>query len=158
MDIFWLEGWDKLDWKQCLIKNVKSISVDIELIKSLKKTSENKIISSKELSLRTETMGSKISLSYDSVRELLEALAISKGFKIYEHICYTAFLKEIVKHSSLADEFDELRKIRNDINYYGKDVSLEEAKVVLDRLDKLLKEVKILLEWGWKTNLISPSK
>lgn len=135
-----------MDWKQCLIKNVKSISVDIELIKSLKKTSENKIISSKELSLRTETIGSKISLSYDSVRELLEALAISKGFKIYEHICYTAFLKEIVKHSSLAEEFDELRKIRNDINYYGKDVSIEEAKVVLDRLDKFLKEVKILLE------------
>ena len=37
----------------------------------------------------------------------------------------------------LAEEFDELRLIRNDINYYGKEVSIIEAKEVLKRLENL---------------------
>ena len=37
-----------------------------------------------------------------------------------------------------ADKFDELRKIRNSINYYGKNVSKEEA-------EQIIKDLKLLI-------------
>ena len=127
-----------MNWNTCLRqREAKPIKPDIEMAASLEKTSANKAFSSQLLELKEETVASKISLDYDSVRELLEAITLRNGFKIYNHICYTGFLKEIMKQTELAEEFDELRVIRNDINYYGKEVSVTEAKEVLKRLENL---------------------
>ena len=127
-----------MNWNTCLRqKEAKPIKPDLEMAASLEKTSANKVFSSQLLELKEETAASKISLHYDSVLELLEAIALRKGFKIYNHICYTGFLKEILKETGPAEEFDELRIIRNDINYYGKEVSIIEAKEVLKRLENL---------------------
>ena len=127
-----------MNWNTCLRqKEAKVIKPDLEMATSLEKTSANKAFSSQLLELKEETVASKISLQYDSVRELLEAIALRHGFKIYNHVCYTGFLKEILKENDLAEEFDELRIIRNDINYYGKEVSVIEAKEVLKRLEHL---------------------
>ena len=41
---------------------------------------------------------------------------IQKGFKIYNHECYTAFLKQVIEKSDLGEDFDEIRKIRNAVN------------------------------------------
>ncbi|MBI4016529.1 MAG: hypothetical protein HY363_02440 [Candidatus Aenigmarchaeota archaeon] len=41
--------------------------------------------------------------------------ALRKGYKIYNHVCYTAFLKEILHNETLAEEFNELRLVRNDV-------------------------------------------
>ncbi len=54
-------------------------------------------------------------------------------------------MKEILNESIKGDEFDELRKIRNGINYYAKDISVEEAKDVLERIKKLREEIVKLL-------------
>ena len=127
-----------MNWNTCLRqREAKPIKPDIEMAASLEKTSANKAFSSHLLELKEETVSSKISLHYDSVRELLEAITLRKGFKIYNHICYTGFLKEILKETELAEEFDDLRVIRNDINYYGKEVSVIEAKDVLKMLENL---------------------
>lgn len=92
------------------------------------------------------TLASKISLAYDFLRELLEALTLNKGFKIYNHECYAAFLKEILNESDLGDGFNEVRKIRNDINYYGQDISIKEAKTTVDHIKNLKKAIKSLLK------------
>lgn len=135
-----------MDFKECIKKKIaKEVKKDEELISSLLKTSQNKLDSGNKLELSDITSGSKISLLYDSLRELLEALAIKNGYKIYNHECYTYFLKEILNESIKGDEFDELRKIRNSINYYAKDISVEEAKNVLERIKELRKEISILL-------------
>jgi len=127
-----------MNWNTCLRqKEAKPIKPDLDMAASLEKTSANKAFSSQLLELKEETVASKISLDYDSVRELLEAIALRKGFKIYNHVCYTGFLKVILEEVELTEEFDELRIIRNDINYYGKNVSIIEAKEVLKRLEKL---------------------
>ena len=68
-------------------------------------------------------------------------LALKNRFKIYNHECYTYLLKEVLNESSKGNEFDELRKIRNSINYYGKIISINEAKNVLDRIKKLRREI-----------------
>ncbi|HLC78291.1 MAG TPA: hypothetical protein VJH92_04145 [Candidatus Nanoarchaeia archaeon] len=97
-----------MDFNECLKKRiVKEVKEDTELITSLLKTSQNKLDSEQKLELNEVTSGSKISLLYDSLRELLEALAIKNGYKIYNHECFTYFLKEILNESSKGDEFDE---------------------------------------------------
>jgi len=131
-----------MDWFECNKKRiVKEITEDNELIESLKKTSTNKLNSEEKLELDEITSGSKLSLAYDSLRELLEALAIKNRFKIYNHECYTPFLKEILNENEAAEEFDELRKIRNNINYYGKDISLDDTKEVISRIKELREKI-----------------
>jgi len=135
-----------MDFDECLKRRIaKEIKEDQELITSLLKTSQNKFDSATKLKLSEITSNSKISLLYDSLRELLEALAIKNGYKIYNHECYTYFLKEILNESQKGDEFDELRKIRNNINYYGKDISIEEAKEVLNRITRLREGISKLI-------------
>jgi uncharacterized protein (UPF0332 family) len=129
-----------MDWTTCCKKNLaKSIRIDTPLIDSLRKSSSKKMQTQEMLDLDATTATSKISLTYDSLREVLEALSLSHGFKIYNHECYCSFLKDILKKSDLGDSFDAFRKLRNSINYYGKDVSIEEAA-------SILKEMKILTE------------
>jgi len=100
-------------------------------------SSKNNLLSESKLPLSEITAASKLSLAYDSLRELLEALALQKGYKVYNHECYTAFLKEIIGASDKGDEFDDLRKIRNAVNYYGKGISVEEAVYTIARIKTL---------------------
>ncbi len=135
-----------MDWKECNIKRlVKKINVDDNLIKSLLNSSQNKLISAKRLKLDKTTCSSIISLCYESLREALEALAIKKGLKIYNHECYTSFLKEIINKEKISIKFDKFRKIRNKINYYGKEISIEETEDVKKEIMILIKQIRELL-------------
>ena len=127
-----------MDWESCCGRRIaKKVQVDDALISSLRKASSNKFVSQKQLPLTSITASSKISLAYDSLRELLEALALQKGYKIYNHECYTPFLREVVKKSDFADEFDQLRRLRNAVNYYGEEFSVEETKNIIGRIASL---------------------
>ncbi|MBW3014890.1 hypothetical protein KY330_00550 [Candidatus Woesearchaeota archaeon] len=135
-----------MDWKACNMNDmVKSITIDKSLIKSLKDSSAKKLETQSMLELNDTTASSKLSLLYESLRELLEALAISEGYKIYNHQCYVAFLKEILDKPNLAETFDRFRRLRNQINYYGKDVSKEEASDLIDSMLKFISQIKELL-------------
>jgi len=124
---------------------VKSVKLDEDMVNSLIKSSENKFKSENKLEMSDVTAGSKLSLAYDSLRELLEALALRKGYKIYNHECYTSFLKEIIGESDKGDDFDEIRKMRNAVNYYGKDITIEEADKIIARIKGLKEFVSNLL-------------
>ncbi len=127
-----------MDWIECNKRRiVKEVSIDLDLIESLKKTSLNKLNSQSKLNLDEVTAVSKLSLAYDSLREILEALSLKNQFKIYNHDCFVPFIQEILRQSDKAQEFDEVRKIRNDLNYYGKDISLAEAKEVINKIISL---------------------
>jgi len=136
-----------MDWKSCKKnKLVKDIKPDKNLIISLTSVSAKKLKSQSMLTLTEETASSKITLAYDGLRELLEALAVKNGYKIYNHECYCAFLKEIVNNALIGDKFDNFRKIRNNINYYGKDLTKEEAKLFLKEILELIEKIKLMLE------------
>ena len=45
-----------------------------------------------------------------------------------------------------ADIFDNLRKVRNGINYYGQNVSSEEAKTLIVDLLDLIKKFKMMIK------------
>ncbi len=112
-------------WNSCLERRiVKREQPDIALVKSLR-----------ELAIRRETAynilpmehtETRVTLLYDVLRLLLEAVTIEHGFRIYNHECYAAFLQHIGL-AQLALAFDRARIIRNDINYYGMSLSIAEA-------------------------------
>lgn len=121
-----------MDWRECNDKEfVKRVKIDVNLINSLLETSKEKVESNKKLELEEITASTKVSIVYDALREVLEALAIKKGFKIYNHQCFCAFLNEICKENLFSFDFDKYRKIRNQINYYGKRISVKDAKLII---------------------------
>jgi len=131
-----------MDWTECgRNKLVKQVRVDDNFAASLRASSANKLESQDLLPLNDTTAASKISLAYDAVRELLEAVAIERGFKVYNHECYCAFLREILKESALADSFDSFRKARNAVNYYGRNVSIAEAGFILTEMRSFISRV-----------------
>lgn len=130
-----------MDWCECIKKRIaKSVKVDRNLIKSARIIADVKIRSAE--ALPKELFIGKIILFYDALREYLECIVLEKGYKIYNHECYTAFLKEILKTSKDAEIFDELRKIRNGINYYGRNVSKEESEEIISNLNILIKKFR----------------
>lgn len=135
-----------MDWEECCKKRiVKDVKLDIDMINSLVKSSRNKLESEAQLEISEVTAASKLSLAYDPLRELLEALALKKGYKVYNHECYTSFLKEVIGKSDEGDEFDEIRKVRNAINYYGKDISNEETIEIISKIKGIRNFISKLL-------------
>ena len=129
-----------MDWKECQEKRfVKAVASDHALIRALVSTSKKKIESASRLALDETTAATKTGVVYDAVREILEALAIMNGFKVYNHECFCAFLDEICKEKSLSMAFDRFRKLRNQISYYGKDIAPEDAKIIITDMMALRK-------------------
>ena len=132
-----------MDMNTCKRKNlVKTIKPDTSKIQALAKSAKRKIEASNVLP--KELGEPKISLMYDALRTILESIALERGYKIYNHECYTAFLKEVLQRSRLGDEFDNFRKVRNGINYYGKEVNPEEAKELLLQMKKFIEKIRKL--------------
>lgn len=132
-----------MDWNECKkLRITKDVSIDLHRIKSIKCIANEKIESANILPRGHYV--AKITLLYDALREILESIALEKGYKIYNHECYTPFIKEILVKSSLGDNFDKVRKIRNRINYYGKKVDDGEAQHIIELLIKLIDTFKII--------------
>jgi len=136
-----------MNWRECNIEGlVKKARIDLEMVKSLLESSKNSLESSNLLILKKETIESKFNLGYDSVRCLLEALALKKGYKIYNPECYVGFLKEICKNEKSSLDFDRFRFLRNQIQYYAKKISIEEFHLLFNDLKKFRKEILNLLK------------
>jgi len=139
--LFW--GIGNMDWKECKDnKLVKEVNIDHNLIASLLKSADKKLKSQSMLPLDETTASSKVTLTYDALREYLEAISIENNFKIYNHECYCSFLKEILDESELGTIFNEFRKVRNSINYYGKDISIDEAEPLIKDMIEFIEKVK----------------
>ncbi len=136
-----------MNWRECKVEGfVKRTSIDLEMIKSLLESSKNSLESSKLLILKKGTVESKFNLGYDSIRGLLEALALKKGYKIQNHECYVGFLKEICSNEKLSLEFDRFRFLRNQVQYYAKKIPLEEFNILFNDLKKFRKEILKILK------------
>ena len=78
-----------------------------------------------------------LTTSYTALRQVLEAMAIERGYHAYSHEFYTDFLKHL-DEQGLAVQFDELRKLRNGVEYYGKSVSAQRAKDAFDDIERII--------------------
>ena len=137
-----------MNWEECKMRRfVKKENSNSSLIASLKKISERKLLMDSFSPLNEETAAAKFVVNYDSLREILEAVALMKGFKIYNHECFSAFLGEFLGMKEASVRFDRFRRVRNSINYYGEDLLVQEGKFLIEEVLELRGEVlKILNE------------
>lgn len=115
---------------------------DIQKAKSLIKMSENMFKTIESIEITDVTASTIMSISYEALREIVEALCLTEGYKVYSHEAFTAYLLNL-KEERISASFDRFRKLRNGINYYGKTVSpatSEQAQKDMRELCVILKE------------------
>jgi len=134
-----------MDLDECFRKGlIKKTNKDKELVKSLIEMSNIKEISVRTAKINEVIISAYVSLAYDSLREILEALCILKGYKVLSHICIGELLKSILEDFDY-EEFDRLRWVRNSINYYGEKVEFGQGKEIIEKIFAIKK--KILKEY-----------
>ena len=130
-----------MDLDECFRKGlIKKTMIDKELVKSLIDMSNIKETAVKTVTINKINISAYVSLAYDSLREILEALCILKGYKVLSHVCIGELLKDILEEFDY-EEFDRLRWIRNNINYYGEKVELEQGKKVIEKIFAIKKKI-----------------
>lgn len=122
--------------------DAREIDKDPLRAKSLIKSSKDALLSAKELSLKEHNFKAIIRELYEALRQHAEALGYLRGYKFSTHEVITLFLKEIIKKEDISLKFDRYRKLRNGINYYGRDVSQEAVEKALVEIPEMIKELK----------------
>ncbi|MFC1774743.1 hypothetical protein ACFLZN_00320 [Nanoarchaeota archaeon] len=114
---------------------------DDQKAKALIRMSDNNLKTVDEIKLNSITASPILSISYEALREILEAMCLMEGYRVYSHEAYTAFLKEICEFT-ISEKFDRLRKLRNGVNYYGSPVSINVSKEAREEVISLCKILK----------------
>ena len=120
---------------------VRKGAVDIPKIKSLIQTSKNHFLFLSNQKVDEVSAGSIIVTYYEALREIIEAVCLLEGFKVYSHEAFTYFLKE-KNEISPSMKFDNLRKLRNSVNYYGEKVSANEVLAAKEEIIGLVHYLK----------------
>ena len=130
-----------MDLKECFEKGfIKKTKVNQSLIKSLVEMANIKEIAVKSANIDEVNISAYVSLAYDSLREILDSLCISKGYKVLLHLCTGELLKSIIEDFDF-NQFDRLRYIRNGINYYGEKVDFEQGKEIIKKIFLMKKKI-----------------
>jgi len=81
-----------------------------------------------------------ISLAKSLLKTAKIDLKFLEDLQINAHETFTYYLKEKNKEL-LFQKFDRFKKIRNSINYYGTDISVEETKENIAEIKKIINEL-----------------
>jgi hypothetical protein len=110
-----------------------------ELAKSLLEMSDAKEEAVRTASINETTVSAFVSLAYDSLREVLEAVCVLHGYKVTSHVCTGELMKTLVDGFDYTT-FDRFRYIRNGINYYGKKIGLAQGKAIILKIFEMKKQ------------------
>ena len=114
---------------------------DITKAKSLLQTSNNHILFLKNQNIDGISAGSILVTYYEALREVAEAMCLKDGFRGYSHEAFAFFLKEKGEIPESV-KFDNLRKLRNSVNYYGEKVNASEVKAAKEQIVELIRYLK----------------
>ncbi len=127
--------------------DVKRQTKDERLANLLIKESFNRLEFVKSLKLNEKNAKYIVENIYDTLRDLIEAKLALNGFKSYSHEATILFLKKFPEFKESEIRFmDDLRKTRNGIKYYGKNIELNEAKNVVDFSASILPKLKFFVK------------
>ena len=79
---------------------------------------------------------------YEGLRQYCEAIGYSRGYKFSTHEVIVFFLDEILHEPEISSSFNKYRKLRNGINYYGKDISSDKVKYAKKEIPFLIQKLK----------------
>ena len=131
-----------MDIEECRNKGlVKQTVTNPELITSLIEMAGIKEETVKEARLTQRNISVFISVAYDSLRLVMEAICNQRGYKVLNHIC----LGELLKNDIDYETFNRLRWTRNNISYYGKQVELRQGRELIEEVFRMTEEVRMLL-------------
>ncbi len=119
-DLLKLDKMAMMSWKECIEKGIITNNVpDEERAKQMLNMADlrlefwNEEINEKFTALKVEAY-------YDIIKELIFAHLYKNGFNCTNHLCLIAYLKEKMSDFDYEiEKIDELRRIRNEINYRG---------------------------------------
>lgn len=121
---------------------IRKVPPDNLRAKSLIQASHEALFSVAKLSVEPPTSKTIIRELYESMRQYIEAIGSQKGYKFSIHEALTPFLEEILKEQRIAIRFDRYRKLRNGVNYYGDDISLETIQEALREIPKIIQQLE----------------
>ncbi len=91
-----------MDLAECFRKGmIRKTQIDNNLIKSLIDMAGIKELAANTAEINEQNISAYVSLAYDALREILEAICISHGYKVLSHICIGELLKDLTKEFAL---------------------------------------------------------
>ncbi len=127
-------------------KDVKKQSPDRHLANALIKESEDRLKLAKDLA-KTQKPKYTVENAYEAVRELIDAILYSEGYKSYSHEASIAYLGNLNFSATDVERVDRLRELRNGIKYRGEDASQEDATEALIISEKMIKKLMEKIEF-----------
>ena len=111
---------NEMSWKECVDQNIiTETQPDEERSKQMLQMADlrlefwNKEVDDKFIALKVEAY-------YDIIKELIFAHLYKNGYNCTNHLCLIAYLREKIQDFDFEiQKIDELRKVRNEINYRG---------------------------------------
>lgn len=134
-----------MSWITSLEKgDAKRTSPDPEKAKSLKESAQERLKFCDSLKITDSNASYVFTDYYESLRMLCESILIREGFKIYNHVAITDFLKDYIKREHAARIFDQSRELRNNINYYGKRIPASKAIELITKIKGVFNELLLV--------------
>lgn len=133
-----------MSWKECVDQNIITETVPDEEratqmlnMSNLRMEFWEKVVDPKVIALKVEAY-------YNIIKELIFAHIYKNGFNCTNHLCLIAYLREKFEDFDFEiEKIDELRKVRNEINYRGflvKKDYLDRNELEFKNIIKKLKE------------------
>jgi len=113
---------------------------DKEWAKALLKMSDASLDAANALDTERNSSAA-LTLAYTALRQVLEAICLLRGYKVYSHEAYTSFLKELDEPAA-AESFNRFRKLRNGVEYYARPVSAAVAHQALKGITTIRKRLR----------------
>ena len=133
-----------MSWKECVDERIITRTVPDEERSSQMLQMANLRLKFWEKNVSDEFTVLKVEAYYDIIKELVFAHLYKNGYNGGNHLCLIAYLKEKMTDFDFEiQKIDELRRLRNDINYRGliiKKDYLERNELEFQNIIKRLKE------------------
>ena len=111
---------NEMSWKECVDERIITQSVPDEERSKQTLMMANLRLKFWDKKVADEFIVLKVEAYYDIIKELIFAHLYKNGYNCTNHLCLIAYLKEKIQDFDFEiQKIDELRKVRNEINYRG---------------------------------------
>lgn len=111
---------NEMTWKECVDQDIITETAPDEERSSQMLTMANLRLKFWDKKVNDEFIALKVEAYYDIIKELVFAHIYKNGYNCTNHLCLIAYLREKIEDFDFeTQKIDELRKVRNEINYRG---------------------------------------
>lgn len=132
-----------MDWRDCINHNrVKQVQRNPEQAKALLELAKRRFESIEKR--KNDYPQLLLEDYYETIKELISALLAIHGYKSYSHECLISFMEEFYPRALTQSQLrflDDLRRLRSDILYRGRDVAEDYLDRNLSEIERLLKRL-----------------